>query len=160
MVLDNCEHLLDASAALAQPLLEALPRDHRAGHQPRAAAPAGEMVWRVPSLALPDPTAAPDPEALAQHDSVQLFLRRARRRGPPLPARPRDGGPVARICLRLDGMPLALELAAARTAHLAPAQLADLLDDALATLATRTRGVPDRQATLDGHAGLEPRAAR
>ena len=148
VVLDNCEHLLDASAALAQAILDECPGVTVLATSREPLHLAGERVWRVPSLSLPDATAAADPEALARHDSVQLFLRRASDVAPHVRLDRLTAGPVARICVRLDGMPLAIELAAARTAHVAPGQLAGMLDDALATLATRTRGVPDRQATL------------
>ncbi len=140
--------MLEASAALAHALLEGCPgitvlaTSREPLHLPE------EVVWRVPSLALPDASGAADPDAVARHDSVALFLRRASDVAPHVRLDAATAAPIARICLRLDGMPLALELAAARTAHLAPAQLADLLDDAVATLAVRTRGVPDRQATL------------
>lgn len=148
VVLDNCEHLLDASAALAQAILDDCPEVTVVATSREPLHLVGERVWRVPSLSLPDAKAVSDPEALARHDSVQLFLRRAWDVAPHFRLDRATAGPVARICLRLDGMPLAIELAAARVAHVAPAQLAGTLDDALATLATRTRGVPDRQATL------------
>ena len=148
VVLDNCEHLVDACAALTQAVLDGatgitvLATSREPLHLP------GEVVWRVPSLSLPDASATRDPGALARHDSVQLFLRRASEAAPQFRLDRATAAAIARICVRLDGMPLALELAAARAAHLAPAQLAGTLDGALATLATRARGVPDRQATL------------
>jgi predicted ATPase len=106
------------------------------------------VVWRVPSLQLPDPQGDADPARLVRTESVQLFLERARDAAPGFQLDASTALPVERICLRLDGMPLALELAASRTAHLAPAELAARLDDALGTLAARIRGVPGRQATL------------
>ena len=90
----------------------------------------------------------PTPRGWSALESVQLFLERARNAAPGFRLDASTAPPVARICLRLDGMPLALELAASRIAHLAPAELAARLDDALGTLAARIRGVPDRQATL------------
>jgi hypothetical protein len=108
----------------------------------------GEVVWRVPSLELPDLRLPADPARLARLDSVQLFLERAGNASPAFRLDSATALPVARICLRLDGIPLALELAASRIAHLAAAELAARLDDMLATLAGRIHGVPDRQATL------------
>lgn len=148
VLLDNCEHLLGASAEFALSLLQ-----HCVGVTVIATSREplglpGEVVWRVPSLELPDPQAAVDPARLARLESVQLFLERARNAAPGFRFDASTALPIARICLRLDGMPLALELAASTIAHLAPAELATRLDDALATLAARIRGVPDRQATL------------
>jgi predicted ATPase/DNA-binding SARP family transcriptional activator len=148
VLLDNCEHLLGACAEFAMALLE-----HCAGVALLATSREplrlpGEMVWRIPSLELPDLRLSADPARLARLDSVQLFLERAGNASPAFRLDAATALPVARICLRLDGIPLALELAASRIAHLAAAELAARLDDALATLAGRIHGVPDRQATL------------
>ena len=148
VLLDNCEHLLGACAEFAMALLE-----HCAGVALLATSREplrlpGEVVWRVPSLELPDLRLPADPARLARLDSVQLFLERAGNASPAFRLDSATALPVARICLRLDGIPLALELAASRIAHLAAAELAARLDDALATLAGRIHGVPDRQATL------------
>jgi len=148
VLLDNCEHLLGACAEFAMALLE-----HCAGVAVLATSREpmrlpGEVVWRVPSLELPDLRLSADPARLARLDSVRLFLERAGNASPAFRLDSATALPVARICLRLDGIPLALELAASRIAHLAAAELAARLDDALATLAGRMHGVPDRQATL------------
>jgi predicted ATPase/DNA-binding SARP family transcriptional activator len=148
VLLDNCEHLLAACAEFAMALLErcagvaVLATSREPLHLP------GEVVWRVPSLELPDLRLPADPARLARLDSVHLFLERAGNASPAFRLDSATALPVARICLRLDGIPLALELAASRMAHLAAAELAARLDDALATLAGRIHGVPDRQATL------------
>jgi predicted ATPase/DNA-binding SARP family transcriptional activator len=148
ILLDNCEHLPEASADLALALLEGCPALSVLATSREPLRLPGEVVWRVSSLQLPDPQGAADPARLARTESVQLFLERARDAAPGFQLDASTALPVARICLRLDGMPLALELAASRAAHLAPAELAARLDDALGTLAARIRGVPDRQATL------------
>ena len=148
VLLDNCEHLLGACAAFVMALLEHCPGVTVLATSREPLRLPGEVVWRVPSLELPDLDLAADPARLAHRESVQLFLERARSALPGFRLDSSTALPVARICLRLDGMPLALELAACRIAHLAPAELAIRLDDALATLAGRIRGVPDRQATL------------
>jgi predicted ATPase/DNA-binding SARP family transcriptional activator/transcriptional regulator with XRE-family HTH domain len=148
LLLDNCEHLLGAAADFAGAVLQGCPGVTVLATSREPFRMPGEVVWRVPSLELPDPRAAADPGRLARPESVQLFLERARDAAPGFRLDTSTAPAVARICLRLDGMPLALELAAARTAHLAPAELAARLDDALDTLAVRIRGVPDRQATL------------
>ena len=148
VMLDNCEHLPEASADLVLALLERCPGVIVLATSREPLRLPGEMVWRVPSLQLPDPPADADPAQLIRTESVQLFLERARDAAPGFRLDASTALPVARICRRLDGIPLALELAASRTAHLAPAELAARLDDALGTLTSHIRGVPDRQATL------------
>jgi predicted ATPase/DNA-binding SARP family transcriptional activator len=148
VLLDNCEHLPEASANLVLGLLERCPGVSVLATSREPLRLRGEVVWRVPSLQLPDPQGDAHPARLARTESAQLFLERARDAVPGFRLDASTALPVARICLRLDGIPLALELAASRTAHLAPAELAARLDDALGTLAARIRGVPDRQATL------------
>src|SRR5215470_3718642 len=148
VVLDNCEHLVAASSDLVLALLERCPGVTVLATSREPLRLPGEVVWRVPSLELPDQDGAADPVLLARSESVQLFVERARDARPGFRLDASTAMPVARICLRLDGMPLALELAASRTAHLSPAELAARLDDALGTLATGIRGMPDRQATL------------
>ena len=148
VLLDNCEHLLGACAEFAISLLERCVGVTVLATSREPLRLPGEVVWRVPSLELPDLRLPADPARLARLDSVQLFVERAATASPAFRLDSATAPPVARICLRLDGLPLALELAASRIAHLAAAELAARLDDALATLAGRIRGVPDRQATL------------
>jgi predicted ATPase/DNA-binding SARP family transcriptional activator len=148
VLLDNCEHLPEASAELVLGLLERCRGVSVLATSREPLRLPGEVVCRVPSLQLPDPQGDADPARLVRTESVQLFFERARDAAPGFRLDASTALPVARICLRLDRIPLALELAASRTAHLAPAELAARLDDALGTLAARIRGVPDRQATL------------
>jgi predicted ATPase/DNA-binding SARP family transcriptional activator len=148
VLLDNCEHLLEACAEFAMALVEGCAGVAVLATSREPLRLPGEVVWRVPSLELPDLRLPADPARLARLDSVQLFLERAGNASPAFRLDSATALPVARICLRLDGMPLALELAACRIAHLAAAELAARLDDALATLAGKIHGVPDRQATL------------
>jgi predicted ATPase/DNA-binding SARP family transcriptional activator len=148
VLLDNCEHLLEACSEFAIALVERCAGVAVLATSREPLRLPGEVVWRVPSLELPDLRLPADPARLARLDSVQLFVERAGDASPAFRLDAATALPVARICLRLDGMPLALELAASRIAHLAAAELAARLDDALATLAGRIRGVPDRQATL------------
>jgi predicted ATPase/DNA-binding SARP family transcriptional activator len=148
VLLDNCEHLLAACAEFAMALLERCAGVALLATSREPLRLPGEVVWRVPSLELPDLRLPADPARLARLDSVQLFVERAANAAPAFRLDAATALPVARICMRLDGIPLALELAASRIAHLAAAELATRLDDALATLAGEIRGVPDRQATL------------
>jgi predicted ATPase len=109
---------------------------------------AGEVTWTVPPLDPPTPQQHDDPAALAQVPSVRLFLDRVRLHRPDIVLTRENAHSVAAICRRLDGLPLALELAAARTAVLSLDQLATRLGGALGLLTTRNRALPERQQTL------------
>jgi predicted ATPase/DNA-binding SARP family transcriptional activator len=152
LVLDNCEHLLDACARLAAALLRACPDVVVLATSREPLRVGGEVTWRTPSLALPDLRALPSLDRLAELESVQLFVERARDVAPGFVLDEATAPAVAEICVRLDGMPLALELAAARSSALAPAQLAARLDDALKVLGRGSRAAVTRQQTL--HATL------
>jgi predicted ATPase/DNA-binding SARP family transcriptional activator len=147
LILDNCEHLIAACAVLAERLLVSCPglRVLATSREPMRVP--GEVTWRVPSLALPTPTCSEDPEQLATFESVRLFCERACDvAGFELTAA--NAPAVAEICTRLDGMPLALELAAARVGALSPAQIVERLGDSLAVLTAGSRAALDRQQTL------------
>jgi predicted ATPase len=148
MVLDNCEHLLDACAGLAEALLHACPclRILATSREPLGLA--GETRWRVPSLSLPPPDQAASPEAVAQCEAVQLFVERARAVQPPFALSAANAAAVAEVCARLDGIPLALELAAARLSGLGLAELAARLDQRFRLLTGGSRTVLPRQQTL------------
>jgi predicted ATPase/class 3 adenylate cyclase len=170
LVLDNCEHLLDACARLAEALLRACP-DLRLLVTSRAALRlAGEHEFPVPPLTLPPRRAAagersPDPAALARAEAVALFVERARAGAPAFALTAENGAAVAEICRRLDGLPLAVELAAARVKLLPPAVLLARLGRRLALLRGGPRDAPARhqtlRATLDwSHALLDADARR
>ncbi len=146
LVLDNCEHVLDAVVPLATELLARCPDLVILGTSREPLGHPGEIAWRVPSLELPGPEDGP--ERLARLESVQLFVERARHASPSFVLDAATAAPVAEICRRLDGIPLALELAAVRVAHLSVTQLSARLGDALAILSRRGPGHPDRQQTL------------
>jgi predicted ATPase/DNA-binding SARP family transcriptional activator len=148
LVLDNCEHVIGACARLVDALLRACPAVEVLATSREALRVPGEVVWRVPSLALPDAGGALSIEALGRYEAVRLFCERAAAVAPAFTLEADNAEAVAAICLRLDGMPLALELAAARTAMLAPAQIAERLHDSLALLTAGTRGGVTRQQTL------------
>ncbi|MCD0481059.1 tetratricopeptide repeat protein [Streptacidiphilus sp. ASG 303] len=148
LVLDNCEHLVDACAALVAEVLARCPGVTvlATGREPLRAY--GERTWRVPSLGLPDPRRLPAPAALGRFASVRLFTERAAEVAPGFRLGPGNAAAVAQICFRLDGMPLALELAAAQVRVLEPRQVADRLDDALTLLGQGGRRAVTRQRTL------------
>jgi predicted ATPase/transcriptional regulator with XRE-family HTH domain len=147
LVIDNCEHVLDAAAALVAELLVWRSVTVLATSREPLALP-GEVRWMVPALAVPGPGVPLTADELASIDSVQLFAERASRAVPRFTISDADAGDIARVCRRLEGIPLAIELAAARMGTLAPAQLAGELDEQMPLAATAARGVPGRQATL------------
>jgi non-specific serine/threonine protein kinase len=151
LVLDNCEHLAGACAELAQALLQGAPRLCILATSREPLRLAGEAVRPVPPLAVPDPPApgtSPSPDALACYPGVRLFVERARAAEPHFELSAATAGAVARVCSRLDGLPLALELAAARARTLAVEQIAARLDDGLRLLAGGERMGPARHQTL------------
>jgi non-specific serine/threonine protein kinase len=146
LVLDNCEHLITACAGLVEILLDACPNLHILATSREALRLSGEFPWLVPSLPLPDPDAGLI--ELAENDAVRLFVDRVRWHRPGFALTQENAGVAGAICRQLGGLPLALELAAARAAFLALPQLADRLSDALDVLAGGSRSAPTRQQTL------------
>jgi predicted ATPase/DNA-binding SARP family transcriptional activator len=150
VVLDNCEHLVGACAGLAQRLLEAGPAVRVLATSRELLGVPGEAVWPVPPLAVgPDPAAGQvaGVEVLAGYDAVRLFAERAAAADPGF-ALAANAAVVAELCRRLDGLPLAIELAAARVRALPPAEILARLDDRFRLLAGGGRTVDARQQTL------------
>jgi predicted ATPase/class 3 adenylate cyclase len=148
LVLDNCEHLLTACAQLADTLLRAAPHLRVLASSREGLGIAGELTYRVPSLSLPDPRSLPPVERLAEYEAVSLFLDRARFSRPGFSLTPQNAAAVAQICQRLDGIPLAIELAAARVRALPVEQIAARLDDRFRLLTGGSRTALPRQQTL------------
>jgi predicted ATPase/DNA-binding SARP family transcriptional activator len=147
VVLDNCEHLVGACARLAEQLLRACPELTVLATSREPLRIAGEVALRVPSLALPDPALAAPGEALMRFEAVRLYAERAADAAPGFRLTDDNASDVAELCFRLDGMPLAIELAAARAGVLTPAQTAARLRDSLDLLGG-ARGRLTRQQTL------------
>ena len=147
LILDNCEHLIDACARLADQLLRHCPDLKILASSREALGINGETVYRVPSLSLPGQADATS-EAVLGCESVQLFVDRASAASPNFQLTDRNASSVAQICLRLDGIPLALELAAARARVLSVEQIAERLDDRFRLLTGGSRTVLPRQQTL------------
>ncbi len=148
LVLDNCEHLLAASAELCDGLLRAAPGLTILATTREPLRVDGEVVFRVPSLAIPDPDRDHKAEDLMRYEAVRLLADRAAAAVPGFVVDDDNANDVARICFRLDGLPLALELAAGRLGGLGTSALAERLDDRFRLLRTDSRPAPTRQQTL------------
>jgi predicted ATPase/DNA-binding winged helix-turn-helix (wHTH) protein len=148
LVLDNCEHLVDACAHLVETLLRAAPRLRVLTTSREPLRAAGEAVYRVPPLAAPDAAGDESAERVAVYPAVRLFVERARSVQPAFRLTAANAAAVAQVCRRLDGLPLAIELAAARIRVLSPAQLVARLDDRFALLTGGDRTAVRRQQTL------------
>jgi predicted ATPase len=148
LVLDNCEHLLSATANFAATLLRSAPQLTILATSREPLRAAGEVVFRVPSLDIPDPERPQLLEQLADYEAVSLFVERAAAASPGFVLDEENADDIARICLRLDGLPLALELAAARLGALSTAAVAARLDDRFRLLRSGSHAAPTRQQTL------------
>ncbi len=148
LLLDNCEHLLAACAELADRLLRACPRLTILATSREPLNSAGEAVFTAPSLPFPDPDQALSVEHASAYAAVRLFVDRARMVHPNYQVTPGNVAWLGRICDRLDGVPLAIEMAAARMNLLTAKQLAGRLDDAFAVLTSGRRTALPRQQTL------------
>ncbi len=147
LIVDNCEHLVDACAQLIEQLLQSCPDLKIIASSREALGISGETVYRVPSLSLPgvdEPTRA----AIAECEAVQLFVERASAANPKFGLTDQNAAAIAQICRRLDGIPLALELAAARLTVFSPEQVASRLDDRFRLLTGGSRTALPRQQTL------------
>jgi non-specific serine/threonine protein kinase len=148
LVLDNCEHLLDGAAALADDVLRRCPDVRLLVTSREPLSIAGEAVLRVPPLTVPDLRQPVTPQSLPQYESVNLFIDRAVRARPDFVLTDGNCRDVAKICHRLDGVPLALELAAARLRSLSPRDLAERLENKYSLLTQGSRVAPSRHQTL------------
>jgi predicted ATPase/class 3 adenylate cyclase len=152
IVLDNCEHLIGGCAKVAELILRRCPRVHLVATSREPLGIGGETIYRVPSLSLPGPDDA-GPAAAGSSDAVALFADRAGAHGVGLPADEQTGSLVVSVCRRLDGMPLAIELAAARLRSLSLAELHDRLDQRFRLLTGGSRTALERQQTLRAAVG-------
>src|SRR5213079_1884942 len=150
LVLDNCEHLVEACARLAEALLRGCPRLRVMATSREALGISGERAWLVPALALPAVEAGkPVTRAVAAaSEAIRLFVERTQAVRPSFELREDNVAAVAHICRRLDGLPLAIELAAARARVLDPQQIATRLDDVFGLLSAGSRTAVPRHRTL------------
>jgi len=147
LVLDNCEHVIDKVADLADPLLRTCPELRILATSREPLCIEGEAVWRVPSLSVPEGGAA-TAQSIGQADSVALFCDRARLALPTFEITDSNAAQVATICQRLDGIPLAIELAASKLNALSIGQICARLDDRFGLLTGGSRTASPRQRTL------------
>jgi non-specific serine/threonine protein kinase len=145
LVLDNCEHVIEACARDVEDLLDHCPSLRVLATSREALRIPGERTWRVPSLAVPDGQVSA--EELGRVPAIQLFVERVQASMPSFALGPRAAA-VGRICTRLDGLPLAIELAAARVPALGVDQTLRRLDDSIHLLVGGSRTAPTRQQTL------------
>ena len=148
LVLDNCEHLLAPTAALARQLVSAGPGVSVLAASREGLAVPGERAVTVRSLSFPPAGSPPDPDTLAQCEAVRLFVDRVRLAVPRFTLDQDNAAAVAEICRRLDGIPLAIELAAARVKLLSVDEIRARLDDRFRLLTGGSRSAVGRQQTL------------
>jgi predicted ATPase/class 3 adenylate cyclase len=148
LVLDNCEHLLDASARLADALLRGCPHVLLLATSREGMGISGELTYQVPSLSLPDPKRDATPEALVHFEAVRLFIERALFHQPQFAVTSQNAPALASVCHRLDGIPLAIELAAARVRNLTVEEVNQKLDQRFRLLTGGSRTALPRQQTL------------
>jgi predicted ATPase/DNA-binding SARP family transcriptional activator len=146
LVLDNCEHIVDEVAAVVDALLRSCLGITVLATSREALGVKGERAWAVPALSLPSIDAPPD--VIARAESVRLFVDRARDVSADFDVTADNASAIAEVCRRLDGMPLAIELAAARARVLTPDQIRDRLDDAFRLLTRGGRTAVPRHRTL------------
>jgi non-specific serine/threonine protein kinase len=148
LVLDNCEHLIMACAELAGQLLRSCHRLRILATSREALDISGETVWQVPPLSLPNLDQPSTPENLAQSEAGQLFIERAQAVQPAFRMTVAIAGAIAQVCHQLDGIPLAIELAATRVKILSVPQIATRLDDYFRLLTGGSRTALPRHQTL------------
>jgi predicted ATPase/class 3 adenylate cyclase len=148
LVIDNCEHVISSAADLAEAILQRSPDTRIIATSRELLGVGGEVAYGMRSMALPRDVAGIGPVELARYDAVQLFLERAAAAKPDFYITSDNAPALAEICSRLDGMPLAIELAAARLRSFTPQQIADYLDQRFRILTGGARTALPRQQTL------------
>ena len=150
LVLDNCEHVVAGCASLAESLLRACPNLRLLVTSQEGLAVSGELLWRIPMLTAPDvsPAAPATRASVSEFEAVRLFVERAVAAAPRFALTDANAGVVAAICAQLDGIPLAIELAAVRVKVLSPEQILARMKDRFQLLTGGSRTALPRQQTL------------
>lgn len=151
LVIDNCEHMAASVGIFVGTLLRACPYLTVIATSQQALSVAGESVWPVPPMLFPEPsTSRAGLGALGEYESVKLFIERARKRRPDFALTESNAQAIAQLCQRLDGIPLAIELAAARANVLSVDQIVERLDERFRLLVSTNQSMPPRHKTLEG----------
>jgi predicted ATPase/DNA-binding SARP family transcriptional activator/DNA-binding CsgD family transcriptional regulator len=150
LVVDNCEHMADSVADLLDTLLDSCPHLRVLATSREALGLTGEVVWWVPTLSVPDTDRLPAPGEMSRYEAVMLFEQRARLKLPAFELTLEDTPAVVEVCRKLEGMPLAIELATARMGTLSVRQISERLEDPLSLLSVGGRTAASRQQTLRG----------
>jgi predicted ATPase/class 3 adenylate cyclase/Tfp pilus assembly protein PilF len=148
VILDNCEHLVAACASLAADILRGCSDVRILASSREPLVVAGEQTYRVPTLSLPDPKKAQTAESLSQYEAVRLFVERAQAVQPTFSVTDANAPAVVQVCFHLDGIPLAIELAAARVRSLSAEEINRRLDQRFRLLTGGARNTLPRQQTL------------
>lgn len=148
LILDNCEHLLEAAANLTQALTSAAPRLRILATSREPLGVGGETVWFIPPLSFPNAVKVADVRSFQEYDAIQLFANRAAAAKPSFQITERNAAPVANIVNKLEGNPLAIELAAARVKVLPVKEIDERLDVCFRLLVSSSRTAHPRQQTL------------
>ena len=148
ILLDNCEQVVDAAASLSETLLRSCPGVRILATSREAFGIGAELVMRVPPLTVPDLNCEGSLRGLPRYDAVTLFVERAASAVPTFELTDDNRSVITQICNRLDGLPLPIELAAARLRTMSPEQILQRLDDRYSLLTRGNRGAPSRQRTL------------
>jgi predicted ATPase len=148
LLLDNCEHLVDATADLVQQLLSGSPDIKVLATSREALKINGEVLWRVPSLSLPEEGEEANLEKLEHSEAIQLFVDRARNSKPGFQLDGKNAPAISQICHHLDGIPLAIEMAAARIRHMDAKMILERIRNRFQLLSSDRRTSISRQKTL------------
>jgi predicted ATPase/DNA-binding SARP family transcriptional activator/DNA-binding CsgD family transcriptional regulator len=148
LILDNCEHLIDAAARLTKSIIDSCPHLRVLTTSRKPLGVAGELSWPVPSLSTPGAQQSPTVAELEGYESARLFADRASNRHPGFDITPENATAVALVCAELDGIPLAIELAAARVGMLSAEQISERLGHSLKLLTGGDRTADHRHRTL------------
>jgi non-specific serine/threonine protein kinase len=149
LILDNCEHVLAACVDLVHRILRTCPRLTVLATSREVLGLGGETIWRVPPLRIPTPTGGQTAEHVAETEAAALFAERAQAVEPSFAITPRNAAAVAEVCRRLDGLPLAIELAASRIGVLTVKQIGERLATHFGFLSSKDLTAAARQQTLD-----------
>ena len=148
LIFDGCEHLVDACAGLAGQLLRACPDLTLLVSSREPLGVRGELIWRIPPLSMPTSDRPQAPELLTRSEAVQLFVDRARLALPEFSVHPETSDALAEVCIRLEGLPLAIELAASMVDVLTPHEIRERLSDRFRLLSGSGRSAVPRYQTL------------